>query len=120
MLKADRKTTTILHNFRLSDPTKKVLKSRAVITARSLDIGSLERCTKYIFAIAVMVKKVKNQLYVEQTIETGGWHEPSGTRFKVVVHQDSLSWQEVSGPCAKRYASTVIARRVLTFCINLV
>ena len=97
----------------MSDSTKKVQKGRAELKDRSLDVGQLDRCTKYIFAIALVVKGITNQLYIEQTIETGGWHEPSKNSFKVVVHEDSLSWQEVSGPCAKRYASTVIARRVL-------
>ena len=91
--------------------TKSIDINLGITTSHSID--NLEKCTKYIFAIALKLKNVKDDLYIEQSIETGGWKEQSDLyNFPVIVHEDSLAWEEEKGACAKKFASEVESRRV--------
>ena len=88
-----------------------------VITSH--EITNLEKCTKYIFAIALKMKTVKQHLYIEQSFETGGWKTQNDfDNFPVIVHQDSLAWEEAKGACAKKFASEIKSRMVNNFLDN--
>ena len=90
---------------------RKTVQTKKEPTGQNLKISNLEKCTQYIFAVAVNFKSTEKALYVEKTFETGGnVHPPSS--FSVTVHVDSIVWPETSGACAQHYAQSLIARRV--------
>ena len=65
------------------------------------------------------MKTVKQHLYIEQSFETGGWKTQNDfDNFPVIVHQDSLAWEEAKGACAKKFASEIKSRMVNNFLDN--